>query len=338
MVVRVATTRGRRARTHASSLFGAVILTGVIIVQPTPTLSASLLPSGSVNQPSPFGLSGSAVSPGALSQARAFDPAAAQFSSFWSYGAMRAIAPMIFGDFLPPTALSSSFGLSAVAPMAQSQGFDPAVSTALDSTLQPGLLTGNPAEAADFNGGSGGGAAAGSNSGAFVVGASGAVVGSSGSIVGLNGNIVSTQGTLPITSAAAGIMPSCNESAEASELQAGGEYWNGQAVSTSPVQFPKGVITGGDTRNPLGGLGLSGNPTNLPRPGPAGSWCRPAPVPFFESSPLESHIFWIAAAILIVGVVVFWLSRGIKMPTRSFDRPSLLVTKKGNLAGHFPQR
>jgi hypothetical protein len=122
-------------------------------------------------------------------------------------------------------------------------------------------------------------------------------------------------------------MPSCTDSAEASELQASGKYWNGHAVSASPVQLPKDAFTGGDQGNPLG-LGPSGNPSNIPGPGPAGSWCRPTLVPFSESSPLESHVFWIVAAVLIVGFVVFWLSRGIKMPTRSFERPSVLVMEK----------
>jgi hypothetical protein len=210
---------------------------------------------------------------------------------------MSVIAPMIFGDFLPPSALSSSFGLSAVAPMAQTQGVDPSVSTLLNTTVQPGLLPGDSQGEAEQT----------------AVPSSGtAVLGSSGSIVGLNGNIISTPGTLPIISAAGGIVSVCTESAEASELQVGGEYWNGQAVGTSPVQFPTGVFTGGDPANPLGDLGPTGDPTNISGPGPAGSWCRPGAPPFSTS-----RIFWIMIIVMLVALAVFWLSRGFKMPSRN---------------------
>jgi hypothetical protein len=224
---------------------------------------------------------------------------------------MSVIAPIIFGDFLPPSALTSNFGLSAVAPMAQTQGVDPSVSTLLNTTVQPGLLPGGGQDEAEQTTAPSGGSA---------------VLGSSGSIVGLNGNIISTPGTLWIISAAGGIVPVCADSAEANELQVGGEYWNGQAVSTSPVQFPRGVFTGGDPANPLGGLGPAGNAANVSGPGPAGSWCRPGAPPFSTSSPLTSRMFWIVVIVMLVGLAVFWLSRGFKMPSRDdtvvsgFDR------------------
>jgi hypothetical protein len=235
------------------------------------------------------------VAPGALSQAQVFDPAAAQLFSLWSDQAMSVIAPVIFGDFLPPSALSSSFGLSAVAPMAQTQGVDPSVSTFLNYTVQPGLLPGNGEDEAEQT---------------AVPSSGSAVLGSNGPIVGSNGDVISTPGTLPIVSAAGGIMPVCTDSAEANELQVGGEYWNGQAVSTSPAQFPGGVFAGGDRANPLGGLGPTGNPANIAGPA-ASSWCSGTP-PFSTIS----RIIWILVIVMLVALAVFWLSRGFKIPSR----------------------
>jgi uncharacterized membrane protein YhaH (DUF805 family) len=289
-------TNAKQARADFWWVVRTTILVTVFAAQLIPTQSA-----GQIRQ-SPFALSGSAVAPGALSQTQVFDPAATQLSSLWSYQAMSVIAPMIFGDFLPPSALSSSFGLSAVAPMAQTQGVDPSVSTLLNTTVQPGLLPDGQVEAEQTPAPS---------SGSAVLGSSGDV---NDSIVGLNGNIISTPGTLPIISAAGGIVPVCADSVEASELQVGGEYWNGQAVSTSPVQFPRGVFTGGD--RPLGGLGPTGSPANISGPGPAGSWCRPGAPTFSTSSPLTSRIFWIVVIVMLVALAVFWLSRGFKMPSR----------------------
>jgi hypothetical protein len=281
------------------------ILVTIFAFQLIPTQSAGQSPFGSVNRRS---INGSAVAPAALSQAQIFDPAAAQLSSLWSFQAMSVIAPIIFGDFLPPSALSSSFGLSAAAPMAQTQGVDPSVSTLLNTTVQPGLLPGDGQVEAEQT--------SAPSSGSAVLGSNGDP---NGSIVGLTGNIINTPGTLPIISAAAGIVPVCADSAEASELQVGGEYWNGQAVSNSPVQFPRGVFAGGDLANPLGGLGPAGDPANVSGPGPAGSWCRPRPPPFSTSSPLTSRPFWIVVIVMLVGLAVFWLSRGFKMPSR--DNP-----------------
>jgi hypothetical protein len=190
--------------------------------------------------------------------------------------------------------------------MAQTQGVDPSVSTLLNSTDEPGLLPEDGQVEAEQT-------AAPASAGSAVLGSSGD---SNGSIVGLSGNIISTPGTLPIVSAARGIAPVCADNAEASELQVGGEYWNGQAVSTSPVQFPTGVFAGGDGANPLGDLGPAGNPTNISGPGPAGSWCRPAAPPFSTSSPLASRAFWIVVIVILVALAVFWLSRGFKVPSR----------------------
>jgi len=80
------------------------------------------------------------------------------------------------------------------------------------------------------------------------------------------------------------------------------------------VQLPRGVFTASDVGNPLGDLGPGGNPANLSPSGPASGWCRPAPVPFSEVSPLENHLLCIGVVLALAGVVVFWLSRGLKKP------------------------
>jgi hypothetical protein len=135
-----------------------------------------------------------------------------------------------------------------------------------------------------------------------------------------------------------GIHPICQDNKEATRLQAGGKFFTAPAVNAGPVQFPPGVFTGMALRSanflsdpmldPSGRgsdsasvypsdptLSPTGDPTNVPPPGAAGSWCRPPPVPFAESSPLESRTLWIIGAIMLVGLAVFWLSRGINLPS-----------------------
>ena len=304
MVVRVAVTTRRPAHRDYWSLVCAKILLAVIAVQPTPTQSASLPSIGTPNPPLP------------TSQAQVFDPAAAALFSMWSYGAMSVIAPIIYGDFVPPTALTSSFGLSASAPMPLTAGSDPAVASVLDATLLQGLLpAGGAAEAEEFDVGSGG----------RIIASGGAVIGWSVPSVGLNGAIptigtVGEAGAIQATSTAGGIQSVCVDDQMEKRLQAGGQFWNGQAASAMPVQFPPGVFSRPvELGNPLAGLGPAGNPTNLPPPGPAGSWCRPPHGPFSESSPLEDRAFWIGAGVVLVSVLVFWLTRGMKIPAHSFD-------------------
>jgi hypothetical protein len=252
-----------------------------------------------------------------MRQTQAFDPAAAALSSMMSFGAMSVIAPTLYGDFVSPTALSFPLGSSGVGPMPQTMGLDPATSTMLDGVLQGVLPGGGSAE--EFGAGSSG----------AVVGTGGAGVASSGVVNGLSGGVptISRAGGLPTISTAQGIQPLCSDNQMAQQLQVGGEFWNAHGVSATLVQFPPGVFTGIDVKNPLG-LDPSGNPSNLSPPGPGGGWCRPSPGPFSESSPLESRLLWIAAVTMLVGVVVFWLSRGMKMPMRSLDQSSLPVKRR----------
>jgi hypothetical protein len=215
-----------------------------------------------------------------------FDPASAQFFSLLSYGAMSVIAPIIYGDFvspigLPDQSLSSAFGSNGIWPMPETQAIDPAVTTMLDGTLEQGLLP--PRPGADELG----------------VASRAGAVGSSA---------VPTISTM-------GLVPQCGDNQLAKRLQAGGEFWEPQAVSASPALFRPGVFTSIAVQNPLG-LGPTGSRSNLPLPGPAGAWCRPAADPSSQNSPLDSPVLWIGIGILLVGIVVFWLSRGFTMPTR----------------------
>ena len=308
MVVKAATViRQLSLRSNRSWLRGAVLST-ILSVLPSASDAGPLTATASPK------LGNGVVAP--PSQTQVYDPAAAQFSSLWSYGAMSIIAPIIFGDFVSPTALTSSFGLSS-GPMAESTGFDPAVSAVLNATLQlPLQPAGGPAEAEEFDLNSGGAVAA---SAANLSGWSVAAVGLTGAIPTMP-SAAPTVGAIQATITAGGIPPRCGEDEVEKQLQAGGEYWRGQAVSAMPIQFPHGVFAGiADIQDPLGDLGPRGNPTNIPAPGPPGGWCLPPRGGFSESSPIEDRVFWIGLGVLIGGFLVFWLSRGMSMPARSFE-------------------
>jgi hypothetical protein len=99
-----------------------------------------------------------------------------------------------------------------------------------------------------------------------------------------------------------GVQTACGELAR--QLQSLGKYWNGRTVSGMPglLAANSAAVSGG------------GNSSNLSLEGRAGAWCRPAPVPFADSSPLASRAFWQPIAVVSFGVVVFWLSRGVRLP------------------------
>ena len=317
------------------ALWAVIVLAGVGLMPlrghaagPYPFSGPQLQPFGLPHPrpPFPFAADGSSISPGALS-APNFDPASTSFFSLLSYEAMRNLAPNAFGDFVsatggPGRALSSAFGAtsqSAVAPMPALDGVDPDVAAMLSSSVS---------SIASGSGASGGSGTSGSMSGAGIVSSSaginatGAVVGSSG------GSVIGPPGTLSETTPAAGIAPACGANEVSSQLQSGGQYWSGQAVSATPVQFPSGVFVGMEGNNPLGDLGPTGNPINVVAQGPAGGWCLPPQTPFSESSPLESRVIWLGFIIVSGGVVVFLLSRGVHRPARSFDDSSELVRRK----------
>jgi hypothetical protein len=298
VVVTAAVTTGRPGR-RGLSLFCATVLLAGIAISPTPTLSAS---SSSVGSPSsPFTLRRKVI------RRLRIEPSATRFFSLLSsHGPMSVIAPTVYGDFRSP-ALSPSIG-SGVRPMSETEGVDPAVTTMFDGTLKVGLLPGT------------GSASAGESIGGlpntdFGVGSNGAVDDSNAAVSTIP--TISGGGGTPTFSGAgetAGTQPVCSDNQLARGLEAGGKYWNVQGMLAKPKQFLPGMATGIGVSNPVGGLGRSGNQSNVDQPGPAGGWCRPAPGPFWQSSPLESPFLWTGVAALLVGIVVFWLSRGIKIP------------------------
>jgi hypothetical protein len=310
--VTAAVTTGRHGRRDRLSLFCATVLLAGIAIAPTPTQSASS--SSPVALPSsPFTLRRKVIRP-----LRDTQPAATHFFSLLSYGPMSVIAPTVYSDFRSPVglsyqALSPSIG-SGVRPMSETEGVDPAVTTMFDATLKVGLLPG------------GGSAGAGESLGGlpnteFGVGSNGAVIDSNAAVLtiptisGAGGMPrISGAGGIPNISGVGGTQPVCSDDQLARGLEAGGKYWNVQGLRAKPEQFLPGMATRIEVENPLGGLGRSGNRSNVAQPGPAGGWCRPAPEPFWRSSPLQSPFLWIGVAALLVGVVVFWLSRGIKIP------------------------
>jgi hypothetical protein len=131
---------------------------------------------------------------------------------------------------------------------------------------------------------------------------------------------VGDDGSAPIIGGAApsGIHPVCTDDQTAMRLQAGGKFRVAQTLTAAPVQFPPGVFTGTslDIANSLGDptLGPGGDRSNLTRAGPAGSWCRPLSEPFAQDNPLASRAFWTPFALALIVVVVFLLSRGVKIP------------------------
>jgi hypothetical protein len=316
----------RRARRPLGRALGAAIaLAGIgLIPFRADAAGPQLQPFGlpQPRPPFPFAANGSSVSPGALS-APDFDPASSSLFSLLSSQAMRNLAPNAFGDFIsatgrPGPVLSSAFGSSsqsAVPPMPALDGVDPDVAAMLSSSVSS-IANGSGASGAA--GTSAGMSGAGIVSSSAGINATGAVVGSSG------GSVIGPPGTLSETTAAVGIAPVCGANQVSSRLQAGGEYWTGQAVSATPVQFPPGVFAGMHGGDPLGDLGPTGNPTNVASQGQAGAWCIPGQTSFYESSPLESRVAWIVFVIVTGGIVIFLLSRGVHRPARSLEGSSLL--------------
>jgi hypothetical protein len=131
--------------------------------------------------------------------------------------------------------------------------------------------------------------------------------------LGDDGSVPASDGAAP-----SGIHAVCSDNKTAMRLQASGDFRPAQIPTAAPAQFPPGVFSGSSLaiNNSLGDPidGPSGDRSNLAPPGPTGAWCLPAPVPFSQSSPLASRAFWTPFALVFVGVVVFVLSRGVKIP------------------------
>jgi hypothetical protein len=231
---------------------------------------------------------------GLSSQLQVFDPAESSFFSLLAYGAMQQIVPTLFGDFLSPTALSMGQGLSG--PMSQNSGLDPAVSAMLDQAsqqLQPALQpSGGSAEVEEFGVGSGPGD------------------GSSDPSTHSGPTLDKTPRRLAV-SKAVGLASACLDQS-LKDIQTGDRFWGQQSKSALPAEFR--IASATSIRDPLGDLGPRSNPINLSSPRLAGDWCRPSATPFNETSPLEDQLLWIASGLLLTGVLVFYLSRGFRLP------------------------
>jgi hypothetical protein len=283
----VARAEHRRATTRRCLALWAIVallaLASPTIARPQRSSSAGMANRGSML----IGLS---------SQLQVFDPAESSFFSLLTDGAMQQIVPTLFGDFQSPTALSMGQGLSG--PMSQNSGLDPAVSAMLDQAsqqLQPALQpSGGSAEVEEFGVGSDPG-------------------------VGLSDPSKDGVQTLDKTPRrlagrkAVGLASACLDQS-LKDIQTGDRFWDQQSKSAPPAEFPRGIASGTSIRDPLGDLGPRGNPINLSSPGLAGDWCRPTATPFYETSPLEDHLLWIASGLLLTGVLVFYLSRGFRLP------------------------
>jgi hypothetical protein len=232
---------------------------------------------------------------------RVFDPAAAEFNSLLSYGAMSLIAPTIFGDFQSPTAVSLPSVSGSSGFMQANSGLDPVAATAINTIIQTDLMVNVTALLAD----------------AIGVGPSSATAAAAGGATaptpndGGGGEDDSAVAPGP-NAGANGLESNCGTELQQS-LQTGSEFWNSQGEGAA-VQFPKGVFVRGDGGDPLG-LGPSGDPANLPRPVAHSDWCRPFATPFSVSGPLESVVVWTSLSIVLTALLVAWLSRGHRLPT-----------------------
>ena len=200
--------------------------------------------------------------------------------SLWSSGAEHAMAPTDYCSFAAPIGLadrawSFAFGWSAVGPMPQTQGSDPAVTALLYGTVF--------ASAEQYGVGGGGppptvrGAAPGS---------------------GIHPVCIDDETAMRLQ---AGGKFWTAQAMSGAPVQFPLGVFSGSALD---VANPLGDPT----------IGPSGDRSNLLPPGLAGAWCRPLPVPFAQSSPLASRTLWVWIVALLVMVFVFWLSRGWKMP------------------------
>ena len=230
-----------------------------------------------------------------------FDPAAAEFNSLLSYGAMSLIAPTIFGDFQSPTAVSLPSISGGSGFMRSNSGLDPVAANAIDTIIQPDLMVNVTALLAD----------------AIGVGPSSRrrrpsegrrrptrrTMAASARTIRLR-RARPERGSKRLERTAEPSFSSRSRPAASSGIRLDGG---------AAVQFPRGVFVRGDGGDPLS-LGPSGDPTNLPRPVAHSDWCRPFATPFSLSGPLESIVVWILLSIVLAALLVAWLSRGHRLP------------------------
>lgn len=283
----------RRARRR---FFGLALL----IAMPTGTLGAGA--AVTLDRPAPgMAFPSSHISADLAFEAQVFDPAAAEFNSLLSYGAMSLIAPTIFGDFQSPTEVSLPSISGSSGFMRANSGLDPVTATAVSTAVQPDLMVNVTALLADAIG------VGASSELAAVTGGATASTPNDGS-GGVDGSGVA----LDPNAGVSGMESSCGTELQQS-LQTGSEFWNSQQDAGTPVQFPKGVFVRGDGGDPLS-LGPTGDRTNLPHPVAHSNWCSPFVTPFSLSGPLENMVVWILFSIVLAALLVAWLSRGHRLP------------------------
>jgi hypothetical protein len=93
----------------------------------------------------------------------------------------------------------------------------------------------------------------------------------------------------------------------AQQLQAGGEYWDARATRGRPAQLMVASLED-RTQDPRA------DHSNFSQQGAAGAWCRPLPVAFEDSGPLASRSLCAPILVVLCGILVFWLSRGVRLP------------------------
>lgn len=116
-------------------------------------------------------------------------------------------------------------------------------------------------------------------------------------------------------------------------VSGGGMHSASTASAEAPDWNPtacKQLLTGSEHSNPISTSNLSvqlaanipaqlsqgstGYPSDRSPQALAGAWCRPAPSPFAYSGPLSNRAFWTPIAVVLFGIGVLWLSRGVKLP------------------------
>jgi len=132
----------------------------------------------------------------------------------------------------------------------------------------------------------------------------------------LNSTVSATPEEFGVGGSTAGSAPTVRE---------GAPTWTPIACEQLAEQLAEQLQTGGEHRNTIFQLaanvsahsiqGSTDYLSNLPSQGPAGAWCRPGPLPFAYSGPLANRAFWTPIAVVLFGVAVLWLSRGVKLPS-----------------------
>ena len=91
------------------------------------------------------------------------------------------------------------------------------------------------------------------------------------------------------------------------QLHTGAEASTAISTSALPVQLAENIPAQLSQDS-------TGYMSDLPSQDPAGGWCRAAALPFEYSGPLADRAFWTPVVVVLFGVAVLWLSRGVSLP------------------------